>query len=239
MANIEIYEDQQERKEDNYGIFHHVFFDVDSCVVGIEGIDELARMHHCEIEVAQFTEAAMNGEARLEEVFEKRLEIINPRIEDLEVIGQKYIKALTLHAPQTINFLQGIGMNVWLISGGYDEAIFPLADYLAIPRGRVLANHLYFDNEGKYLEFDRTNPLCRQLGKRECIARLKKMGVIKGKIAIVGDGVSEMETEGIVDVCIGFGGHVEREQVRNAATYFVSENTFLPLVPILLSCTEY
>lgn len=240
MAYLEINKiHHQERKENDSGRLHHVFIDVDSCLAGIEGIDELAELHNCGSEVARLTLAAMNGEVRLEEVFERRLSLIRPRIEDLKVLGQTYINTLTPHALQTINFLQGIGMGVWLISGGYDEAIFPLADYLGISRGHVLANHLYFDSEGEYLDFDRTNPLCRQFGKRECIARLKTNGTVQGKIAIVGDGVSEIETEGIVDVCIGFGGHVEREQVRKAATYFVGENTFIPLVPILLSCTEY
>ena len=224
----------QEEEKKEYRMFDHVFFDVDSCLAGIEGIDELAQLHNCTEEIGQFTQAAMNGEVELEEVFEKRLDIINPRIEDLEIIGQKYIETVTHHAPEVIGFLQGIGMNVWLISGGYDEAIFPLADYLQIPRVRVMANHLYFNTDGTYLGFDKMNPLCRQFGKKECIARLKVAGVIQGTTAIVGDGISEVETKGIIDLCIGFGGHVARENVRTTADIFVRDKTLVPLVPILI-----
>ena len=52
-----------------------VFFDVDSTLVTIEGIDVLAGGNP---EVAKLTEAAMNGEIQLDEVYGRRLELIQP-----------------------------------------------------------------------------------------------------------------------------------------------------------------
>ena len=55
--------------------FRFVFFDVDSTLVTIEGVDVLGAGN---AEIARLTERAMNGEIALEEVYAKRLEIIRP-----------------------------------------------------------------------------------------------------------------------------------------------------------------
>ena len=59
--------------------FHNVIFDLDSTLVSIEGIDELGRMVGKESEIQKLTDAAMRGDVTLEEVFEKRLQIIRQR----------------------------------------------------------------------------------------------------------------------------------------------------------------
>jgi phosphoserine phosphatase len=175
----------------------------------------------------------MNGDVPFEEVFETRLLIVKPHVSDLAQVAAKYIDTITPYAFETIQKLKKGGAKVWLLSGGYDEAIIPLADYLGIGRDHVLANHLEFDAQGVYRDFDRTNPLCKKFGKRQIVEMLKGDGTIQGKVAIVGDGMSEMETKGIVDVCIGFGGHIIRENVKNMADIFVADKTFQALEPIL------
>ena len=57
-------------------IFRFVFFDVDSTLVTIEGIDVLADGNP---EIAKLTDAAMNGEIPLDQVYARRLEMIRPR----------------------------------------------------------------------------------------------------------------------------------------------------------------
>ena len=47
-----------------------VFFDVDSTLVTVEGIDVLARGNP---EIARLTAAAMNGEIPLEQVYEQQI----------------------------------------------------------------------------------------------------------------------------------------------------------------------
>jgi len=55
--------------------FRFVFFDVDSTLVTIEGIDVLAGGNP---EIASLTNAAMNGEIPLDQVYARRLELIRP-----------------------------------------------------------------------------------------------------------------------------------------------------------------
>lgn len=233
MANKEqlIY---QEYKAQPKKRLDHVIFDVDSCLVAIEGIDELARMRNVYDQVAGLTRSAMNGEIGFDEVFAKRLDIINPRRNDLTEVGRQYVQNITAFAPQIIALLREAGTDVWLVSGGFDEAIYPLAAALGIDGDHVFANHLYFDEQGAYLNYDRDNPLAGNQGKRAVIAALKKEGKLDGKVAIIGDGMAEMETHDIVDVRIGYGGHVLRENVRANADVYVDDPSLFPLASILI-----
>ena len=214
--------------------FETIFIDVDSCLTGPEGIDELADIGNKKPEVAGLTRAAMNGEIPFEEVFDKRLAIVRPQKKHLARVGQRYIEAITPDAVETIQLLQQLGITVYLLSGGYDEAIQPLAHHVGIAPNHVIANRLLFTPEGQYQGFDDENPLCRQGGKLTVIEQLKKEDEFRGRIAIVGDGVGEMETRPAVDLCIGFGGHVTREKVQDDADVFISVKTFAPLIPLLL-----
>ena len=67
-----------------------VFFDCDSTLSSIEGIDELARFKGKEMRVSVLTEKAMNGDLDLAEVYGKRLKAIRPTRGQLKAIEEKY-----------------------------------------------------------------------------------------------------------------------------------------------------
>jgi len=225
--------------------FDSLLLDVDSCLSAIEGVDELANLKGKKPEIAQLTAMTMNGEVPFEAIFEQRLKIIQSCAEDLETIGRLYIQTVTPDAPETVTILRENGVRIILLSGGYDAAIYPLADFLGIPRNSVFANHLFFNKEGLYQGYDFNNPLCHNLGKLKIITSLKASNAVVGNTVIVGDGNSELETKPAVDLCVGFGGYVKREKVKNQADIFIPHNSFLPLIPLVLGkgrttefCTE-
>ncbi len=74
--------------EAKYGL---VFFDVDSTLVTIEGIDVLADGNP---EIARLTEAAMNGEVSVDAIYAKRLEIIRPTRATVDALGQRYVGSI-------------------------------------------------------------------------------------------------------------------------------------------------
>ena len=55
--------------------FDLIFFDCDSTLSHIEGIDELARQKGIFDEVQQLTAAAMDGEVHLSSVYDRRLDL--------------------------------------------------------------------------------------------------------------------------------------------------------------------
>ena len=196
--------------------FRFVFFDVDSTLVTIEGIDVLAGGNP---EIARLTAAAMNGEVPLDEVYGRRLEIIRPGRAAVEALGQKYLASLVDGAEEVVATLLRNGHVVHLVTAGIEQAILPLAERLGIRN--VHAVRLFFDDDGNYKDFDRRSFLTRAGGKELVVRAVRARS--KGTAAMIGDGASDLEAKPAVDLFIGFGGVAERPVVRENADVFVRE----------------
>lgn len=198
--------------------YRFVFFDVDSTLVTIEGIDVLANGN---AEIAALTAAAMNGEVPLDEVYGRRLDVIRPTRADVEALGSRYVASLVDGAADAVAQLQAAGVQVHLVTAGIAQAIAPLADALAIPPRAVHAVTLAFDGDGQYVDYDRRTFLTGGGGKELVIRDVRARS--HGRAAMVGDGVSDLEARPAVDLFVGFGGVVVREKVKeNAAVFAMS-----------------
>ncbi len=174
------------------------------------------------------TRDAMDGKIAVEDVFARRLEIICPRRADVDAIGQRYIEQIEPTALDTIRELKDAGWTPIILSGGFRPVIEPLAKHLGI--ARIEAVDLFFDGEGNYAGFDEKFPSTRSGGKPVCIAELKRE-LSPSRIVMIGDGVSDLETTGLVDLFVGFGRYTERAKVKAAATkYIYSLSELIPLM---------
>src|SRR5260221_13876307 len=70
--------------------FDLIFFDCDSTLSAIEGVDELARLKGKEGRVGLLTQKAMDGDLDLADVYGKRLRAIRPTRGQLAAIEQMY-----------------------------------------------------------------------------------------------------------------------------------------------------
>ncbi len=197
-----------------------ILFDCDSTLSSIEGIDELGRVRGPEVfrQVEVMTNEAMDGKISVEAVFARRLEIIQPRRADVEAVGQRYIETIEPTAIATVAGLARRGWTPIILSGGFRQAIRPLADVLGI--ARVEAVDLFFDPAGQYRGFDEQYPTTRSGGKPEVVKRLRAEFKPE-RVVMVGDGVSDLETKTVVDLFVGFGRYVAREKVRTGAEKFI------------------
>jgi len=197
--------------------FRFIFFDVDSTLVTIEGIDVLADGNP---EIARLTDAAMNGEIPLDQVYGKRLEMIRPSKDRVEDLGKTYVRSMVDGATETIAALQERGVIVHLATAGIEQAILPLANALNIQTRNVHAVKLAFDDNGDYKDFDRRSFLTRPGGKELVVRDVRARS--HGKAAFIGDGVSDLEARPAVDLFIGFGGVVVRPRVKENADFYVT-----------------
>lgn len=197
-----------------------LIFDCDSTLSAIEGVDELARVRGPEVfaEVEAMTHAAMDGKTSVESVFGQRLDIIRPSRADVAAVGQRYIDEIEPTIEAVLPGLRQAGWTPVILSGGFRQAIEPLAAHLGI--GRIEAVDLFFDKEGNYRDFDHSYPTTRSGGKPEIMEKLKQE-LSPSRIIMVGDGVSDLETQPDVDGFVGFGRYVKRTRVQNEAEYFV------------------
>lgn len=197
-----------------------IVFDCDSTLSKIEGIDELARLRGEETfqEIEALTHAAMNGEVSIDEIFARRLEIIQPSLAFCEQVGKLYIEHIEPTAISTLNKLRQDGWTITIVSGGFTQVIKPLAQHLEIHR--VDAVPLIFNADGSYSGYDSSAPPTRNGGKPEIITKLKKE-LNPTRVIMIGDGISDLETRSEVDSFIGFGRYADRKKVRTEADHFV------------------
>jgi len=207
-----------------------IIFDCDSTLSSIEGIDELAREKGPETfqKVEALTNAAMNGEVPLDEVFAQRLQIISPNKKTCDQVAQLYIETVEPTALTTLNKLRENGWQTIILSGGFHTLIQPLANYLGVER--IEAVPLNLDSQGNYIDFDSSYPTTYNGGKPEIIQKIKRE-LSPTKIVMVGDGVSDLETKPYVDLFIGFGRYTPRPQIKAAAQHFLTSLDQIP--PIL------
>jgi phosphoserine phosphatase len=196
--------------------YRFAFFDVDSTLVTIEGIDVLAGG---DPEIARLTHAAMNGEIPLDQVYAKRLEVIRPTRDRVAQLAETYIESLVDGAKETIAKLQGRGVIVHLVTAGIEQAIRPFAAALNVQNVHAVA--LRFDANGNYEDFDRRSFLTRTGGKELVVRDIRARS--HGKAVFIGDGVSDLEAKPAVDLFIGFGGVVVRPRVKENADLYITK----------------
>jgi phosphoserine phosphatase len=117
------------------GIFRRskrlVVLDMDSTLISIEFIDELARVHGVLEQVAAVTEQAMGGEMDYDESLRRRMALL----EGLDVAVLKRIASelpLTEGAENLIKALKRLGYRIAVISGGFSVAADSLKAQLGI-----------------------------------------------------------------------------------------------------------
>ena len=211
-----------------------LFIDCDSTLSSIEGIDELARLSDPALfaEVVALTNSAMDGKVPLDEVFERRMDIIRPNKDMVDRVSELYLETIVPGAKEFIIKAEENGWLPVIISGGFAPIIRPLASYLGIRH--VEAVPLYFNELGEYEGYGKDYPSTRNLGKNEII-RTWKDALLPERVIMIGDGISDLETKQDVNVMIGFGGVVQREKVMSGADIWITDFRDTNIVSQLLN----
>eukprot|EP00386_Alphamonas_edax_P005030 GDKI01015797.1.p1 GENE.GDKI01015797.1~~GDKI01015797.1.p1 ORF type:complete len:247 (+),score=82.47 GDKI01015797.1:91-831(+) len=201
-----------------------VCFDVDSTVLTSEAIDDLASYLGKAEEVSRLTKLAMEGGMPYQEALHLRLEAMQPSLQQLRAFCEGETLKLSPGIAELVALLHARGTHVWLVSGGFRAVIEPVAEALEIPKARIYANRLLFDEEsGAYKGFDREEPTSRDGGKAEVVGRLKQQHGSESVIVMVGDGATDLQARPPADAFIGYGGVVVREKVAQGADWFVRD----------------
>lgn len=209
--------------------FDVICFDCDSTLSKIEGIDELAMRVGLGEELAKLTDAAMNGEVALEEIYEKRLTLIKPDRTTLKWLADLYIAELVDGAKDVFAKLHEQNKTIHIISGGLLPAILPLAKLLNVPIQNVHAVDVYFSENGDYFGYETDSLLAKNGGKAAVIKSLKATNLV-----MIGDGKTDLEAKDAGATVIGFGGVVNRKLVQENADLFVDNQNLTAILPFLI-----
>jgi phosphoserine phosphatase len=197
-------------------------FDVDSTVITTEGIDELAAYKGCLDQVAALTRGAMGGQVAFRDALSSRLSLINPSEGDMKNFLSKHPFVFTPRLEEVIQTLQKKQIDIYLVSGGFTQMIFPIAKRLNIPENRVYANTILFDEKGAYKGFDLNAPTSKDGGKTEVVRKLRSTYKYN-EVVMIGDGATDLQarTSDAATAFIGYGGIVERKIVKEGADWFI------------------
>jgi phosphoserine phosphatase len=229
-----------------------VVFDCDSTLSAVEGIDELAQLTRGEggtsLEIARLTKQAMDGEIPLESVYGHRLGTLNPTQSHVQELARIYRQKVIPDAPLLIEALQAAGSQVFIVSGGLIEPVREFGVWLGVPREHIFAVDMEYDQlSGKWWQYwlqsggqnPRGNylavgpsPLTRTGGKNRVIHHLR--AAHPGRIMMVGDGLSDLETMPDVDLFIGFGGVVHRQRIAEESRIYIHSASLAPVLPLAL-----
>lgn len=221
--------------------YDHIFFDCDSTLTAVEGIDVLAELVGKKRRVEVLTQAAMDGDLDLEEVYAKRLRAVNPTRRQIQDVRRSYKRHVVEDAARVISALQALGHEVYIISGGLAEPVQEFGIYLGVPRDHIRAvgvtynrlsgqwwEHDHYGDE-RYLQYEE-GALTVSDGKAQIVHELLKTR--RGRALLVGDGSSDLLAGRAVDLFVGYGGVVSRPRVLAEAPAFIHTRSLAPLLPL-------
>ncbi len=212
--------------------FKLIAFDMDSTLINIECVDEIADAAGRKAEVAAITEAAMRGEitdykdslrrrvallkgvtvAHMEEVLNHRLQL-NPGAENL-------VKAC-----------QTAGMKVLLVSGGFTFFTDHVRDRLNIDWTR--SNVLEVANgelTGRMLDQD-WGDICDGEEKRKMLLQTcEQMGIAPSQTIAMGDGANDLPMMGVAGLSVAYHA---KPKVRELAMVAIEEGGLDRLLEVL------
>jgi phosphoserine phosphatase len=216
--------------------FDVICFDCDSTLSRIEGIDELAVRAGCVAAVEPLTAAAMDGTLTIEQVYARRLDLIKPDKSAIDWVGERYVAEIVPGAADVIAALLALGKSVHVVSGGLLQPVLHLALVLGVARENVHAVAVDFAPDGSYRGFDTASPLTRASGKAEIASRLAAQA--SGRLALVGDGVTDVAARKGGAYVVGFGGVVARASVVDGADIFIEGPSLIATLDALLTVSE-
>ncbi len=215
-------------------MYKQIFFDFDSTLVAAETLDLLADLAGVGPQVRRLTEASMNGELPIEEVFEKKMDMIAPSLEMIELLHARpslFVKGVR----EVVEVLHRLDKEVFILTSNFTRVVAPYAQTLGIPETHMIANELFHDEQGYYIGMDASSALAHTGGKRIMIDRFIHR---KEEAVMIGDSVTDLACQPSVHRFIGFGGVVARDAVRAKADIFVESADARALLAHLLTPEE-
>jgi D-3-phosphoglycerate dehydrogenase len=205
-------------KSDDY-----LIIDFDSTFIKLETLEEISKealkdnpeKEKIQKEIEKITKQGMHGKLSFGESLKRRLALFSADRKDIDKINKKIKKNITDSFLKNKDFFKKYGKQIFVISGGFKECIFPVTDDFGIPRKNVLANDFKFDAEQRIIGIDENNLASKTQGKVRQAENLN----LKGRIFVIGDGWTDFEIkrEHQADYFLAFTENVRRESVVELA----------------------
>jgi phosphoserine phosphatase len=209
------------------GDFGLLVMDMDSTLITIECIDEIADMQGLKPQVSAITEAAMRGEIDFAESLRRRVSLLEGL--DQSALQRVYDERLQLSpgAEPLLAAARAAGIRTLLVSGGFTfftERLQPrlALDYTAANTLEVAAGRL----TGRVL-----GDIVDAQGKADWLNRVRcQLGLEKEQVIAMGDGANDLRMMAEAGVSIAYRA---KPVVRAQASYALNQVGLDGVIPLL------
>jgi phosphoserine phosphatase len=199
-----------------------IAFDMDSTLINIECVDEIADAAGRKAEVAAITEAAMRGEITdYKDSLRKRVALLKGvTLSHMEEVLNHRLQ-LNPGAEKLVKTCQAAGMKVLLVSGGFTFFTDPVRDRLNINWTR--SNILEVVNgalTGRMVDQD-WGDICDGEEKRKMLLQTcTQMGIDVSQAIAMGDGANDLPMMGVAGLSVAYHA---KPKVREQAMVAIEE----------------
>lgn len=216
--------------------FKLIAFDMDSTLINIECVDEIADAVGRKAEVAAITEAAMRGEiADFKDSLRRRVALLKGvSLTSMDAVYRERLR-LNPGAAELIAKCKAVGMKVLLVSGGFTFFTDRVRDLLAIDYTR--SNVLEVQDgvlTGRMLD-QPWGDICDGAEKRRMLLQTcEQMGISPKQAIAIGDGANDLPMMG---ACSDVGGlsvaYHAKPKVREQAMVAINSGGLDRLLEVL------
>jgi phosphoserine phosphatase len=170
--------------------FRLLVMDMDSTLITIETIDELADFVGLKREVAAITEAAMRGEIEYDESLRRRVTVLKGL--DVDALQRVYAERVRLSpgAEKLLSTVQRQGIKTLLVSGGFTYVTDRLKERLKLDYTR---SNVLEIADGK-LTGALSGELVNADGKRDALLEVRdRLGFAREQVIGIGDGANDLK----------------------------------------------
>jgi phosphoserine phosphatase len=219
------------------GEFGLIAFDMDSTLINIECIDEVAAMAGRKAEVAAITEAAMRGEITdFKDSLRRRVAMLKGV--SVSALHQVLEQKLQLNpgAKELVQACQAAGLKVLLVSGGFTFFADHVQAMLRIDYARsnvlqIIDGHL----SGQLVTQDWGDICDGEEKKRTLLQTCSVLGIGPGQAMAVGDGANDLP---MMQACAQAGGlsvaYHAKPKVREQAMVSIEQGGLERLLEVVL-----
>ncbi len=181
--------------------FKLVVMDMDSTLITIECIDEIADMQGLKAEVAEITEAAMRGELEFRESLQRRVALLKGL--DETALAQVFEERLelTLGAKTMLHGLKKAGLRTVLVSGGFTYFTERLEKDLELDMTRA---NLLEVIDGKLTGRVLGEIVDAEAKKATVIAQAAELGAAPLAAITIGDGANDLQMMSVAGLSVAF-----------------------------------
>ncbi len=209
----------------DYGL---IAFDMDSTLITIECIDELADFAGKKAEVSAITAAAMRGEIDYQESLKRRVGVLAGL--DARVLARVFAERLQLSpgARELIEAAKAAGLRTALLSGGFTY----FTERLRIELGLDFATSNELEIQGGKLTGRVIGQVVDAQAKAQHLARLREQfGLSREQVIAVGDGANDLRMMGESGLSVAYHAKPATREKAAVAINFGGLDSILNFFP--------